>query len=213
MKRWSRNLAIGAVAVVAASLAFNVLTRAGIFDYDVWTRQNPLVAPLTATTVRDGAITLTDGRVFRPAGVRCAAGVGADEYDNAVRVIVAQGVVVVRDLGDGTAFLLAEPKFYNWCGTRGSSGLPQQRWAGSYLQCPVSELLVQTGYAVPALNQEGLTARERWRLEGVEHLGDIPESPTRISDELGAFRYGGGESYFRNYEANLELFWKPAPPP
>ena len=201
---------IGMLTVVAAFIAFSALSESGVFDYDVWKREDPLVSPLTVTSVREGAITLIDGRVFHPAGVRRPEGVAADDYDNALRIIVAQGVVVVRDLGDGSAFLLAEPKFYNSCGTRNADGIPWKRWAGSYLQCPVSELLVQTAYAVPVLDQDRLTARERWRLEGVEHIGAIAESPTRISMELGAFN-GGNESYLRDYDATLELMWKPAP--
>ncbi|MFN8728491.1 MAG: hypothetical protein ACK55O_09465 [Phycisphaerales bacterium] len=202
---------IGSVMVVAAFVAFSVLSISGVFDYDVWKREKPLASPIAVTSVRDGAITLSDGRVFRPAGVQRPEGVAAEDYDNAVRVIVAQGVIVVRDLGDGSAFLLAEPKFYNWCGTRNADGIPWKRWAGSYLQCPVSELLVQTAYAIPALDQDQLTARERWRLEGVEHIAGIAESPTRISNDLGAFRYGGGESYLSDYDETLELMWKLAP--
>ena len=208
MKRGLRNIVIGVASVVAVLIT---LSLAGFFDYDVWKQENPLASPIAVTSVRDGAITLADGRVFRPAGVSRSDGVTAEDYDKAVRVIVAQGVVLVRDLGDGSAFLLAEPKFYNWCGTRNADGIPWKRWAGSYFQCPVSELLIQTAYAIPALDQAGLTARERWRLEGVEHIGGIDVSPTRISDGLGAFRYGGNESYLSDYDATLELMWKPPP--
>lgn len=211
MTRSQRHLAIGVASVVALLVLFTVLSRAGVFDYDVWKREHPLVAAIAVTSVRDGTIALADGRAFRPAGVRRHDGVSLEEFDKALSAVVAQGVVVVREVGDGSAFLVAEPKFYNWCGTRNMDGVPWKRWAGSYLQCPVSELLIQMGYATADLEQVGLTARERWRLEGVEHIGGIAESPTRISDHLGAIRYGGSETHFSDYDSTLALVWRPPP--
>lgn len=208
-----RKASFIAASVLAVLITLGVLSLFGIFDYDVWTRERPLVSPVRVTNIREGMITLADGRAFRLAGVKRADDVGAEDYDKALSVAVAQGVVVARDLGDGSAFLIAEPKFYNWCGTRGSDGIPWRRWAGSYLQCPVSELMIQTAYGVPALGQAGLTARERWRLEGVEYLGGIDDSPTRISDELRAFRFDGNERFLSDYDSSLELMWKAPPSP
>jgi hypothetical protein len=74
-------------------------------------------------------------------------------------------------------------------------------------------MLIQSAYATPAPDQPGLTPRERWRLEGVEHIGDIAESPTRVSPELNAFRYAGGERYFSTYDEFLEAVWMPPPTP
>lgn len=211
MTRSQRYLAIGVASVVAVLVFVTVLWRTGVFDYDVWKREHPLVSAIAVTSVRDGTITLADGRAFRPAGVRRHDGVSIDEFDKAVSVVVAQGVFVVREVGDGSAFLVAEPKFYNWCGTRNMDGVPWKRWAGSYLQCPVSELLIQMGYATADLEQVGLTAREQWRLEGVEQIAGFAESPTRVSDQLSAFRYGGSEKFFVDYDATLELVWRPPP--
>jgi hypothetical protein len=213
MKPGRRTLAIVAVTAVAAFVTFFVLSENGVFDFDVWYRENPLVRPIAVTSVLDGTMTLADGRVLRPAGVRRADGVPTEGYDRAIRLMCDQGVVVIRDLGDGSAFLVAEPKFYNWCGTRGHNGNPWARWGGSYFQLPMSELLVQSGYATPAWDQAGLTARERWRLEGVEHIGGIAEAPVRISEKLAAFRYDGSVRDLSDYDATLELMWKPPPPP
>lgn len=208
-----RTLLIATATAVAALTTFIVLSANGVFDYDVWYRETPLRDPITVTSVRDGTMTLADGRSFRPAGVRRGDGVQVGDYDNALRVMCAQGVVVIRDLGDGTAFLVAEPKFYNWCGTRNHLGIPSARWGGSYFQVPLSELLVQTAHAKPDLDQTRLTAHERWRLEGLEHLeAMVSESPTRISARLDAFRYDGRERYLSELNSTIELMWKPPPP-
>lgn len=208
MARWQRNLMIG---VAAAVLLLGILSTGGVLDYDVWVREQPLRSPIAVTSVHEGTILLTDGRAFRPAGVRKLESVAAEDFDNALRVMVAQGVVVIRDVGDGSAFLLAEPKFYNPCGTRGMDGNPWKRGAGSYFQCPISELLIQTGYAAPTLAQNGLTKRELWRLEGVQHFGGVEDSPRRVSPGSGSFRFGVMERYFHDYEELLETMWKPAP--
>ncbi len=211
MKVELRNIVSVVGTVVVAVITFKVLSLAGFFDYDVWQRQNPLVSPVAVTSVREGTITLADGRVFRPAGVTRHDGVPAEDYDKALRVIVAQGVTVVRDLGDGRAFLLAEPKFFNSCGTRGDDGNPWKRWAGSYVQCRVSELLIQTAYAIPAPDQASLTERERWRLEGVEHFPGVDESTRRIAESLVAFQYTGSERHLGLDDSVLESIWKPSP--
>lgn len=211
MKHHLRTIAIGAALVAFGLMAVGVLSLTGVVNYDVWTREQPLLAPIGATSVRDGAVVLADGRVLCPAGVRRVDGVSVEDYDLALRVIVAQGVVVVRDLGDGTAILRAEPRFYNPCGTRRMDGNPLKRWGGSYIQCPESELLLQTGYATPALDHAGLSAKERWRLEGATQLSGVPETP--IADRLMAFRSGGESNWFGDYDGILETVWKPPPSP
>lgn len=213
MKRRPRTIDFLFAGMAVAMGVFFALSENGAFNTEIWKREDPLVNPIAITSVRDGAITLADGRTIRPAGVRRRTSVAAEDYDHALRLVGAQGVVVIRDLGDGTAFLLAEPKFYNWDGTRNYEGSPWKRWAGSYLRCPVSEFLILSAYASPAPEQAGLTEHERWRLEGVDHLGGIGESPRRISDALAAFRYDGSESYLSDYDTNLELIWKAPPPP
>ncbi len=213
MKRPLGTTRFMAASVLAVLIVLGALSATELFDYDVWTREHRLVSPTEVTSVRDGTITLADGRAFRPAGVRRSKDVTSQDFDKALRVIVAQGVFVTRDLGDGSATLVAEPKFYNWCGTRGADGIPWKRNAGWYLPCPVSELLIQTAYAIPDLDQPGLTPKERWRIEGVEHLGAMDDAPTRIFDELNALRFGGHAIYLDNYDATLELMWKAPPSP
>jgi hypothetical protein len=208
MARWKRNFMIG---IAAAVLLLGVLSTGGVLDYDVWVREQPLRSTTAVTSVHDGTILLADGRAFRPAGVRRLESVAVEDFDNALRVMIARGVVVIRDVGDGTAFLLAEPKFYNACGTRGMDGNPWKRWAGSYFQCPMSELLIHVGYAAADLAQDGLTKRELWRLEGVQHCVGVEDHPRRISLGSGSFRYGGVERCFHDYEGLLETMWKPAP--
>ena len=212
MKRAPRTILITAIAVVAAFVVFIVLSASGVFDVDVWERENPLANAIVVTTVQDGTVTLSDGRTFRPAGVRRRENVSVEDYDDALRVIVAQGVVVTRDLGDGTAFLLAEPKYYNWCGTRcGYKGNPWARWAGSYLQRPLSELLILSAYAQPDLEQATLTAREQWRLEGVERFVRSGAQPVRVSDNLVALTYNGNVTTLDDFDAKLAVLWKPPP--
>jgi hypothetical protein len=213
MKRGPRCIAIAVAAAVGAVVTFLVLSESGAFNTEVWEREDPLVNPSTVASVREGTITLVDRRAFRPAGVGRRDEVSSDDYDRALRVIVAQGVVVIRDLGDGRAFLVAEPRFYNWCGTRAYNANPWARWAGSYLRCPVSELLIQLAYAKPVLDQPGLSSRERWRLEGVGQIGGVADSPTPISQTLAAFRYNGSERYLGDYDTMLETVWKPPPSP
>lgn len=214
MKPRLRTILIAAVSLLAAFGAFIVLTLAGVFDVDIWERESPLPNRISVTSVQDGTVTLSDGRTCRPAGVRRRDNVPVGDYDDALRVIVAQGVVVIRDLGDGTAFLLAEPKYYNWCGTRcGYKGNPWARWAGSYLQRPLSELLIFSAYAKPDLEQTALTARERWRLEGVERFVCEGAQPVRISQDLVALKYDENVNTFDDFDATLERLWKPAPSP
>lgn len=173
----SSRIAMGLAGLVAAGgVFFLVLPGLGIVVREVWTRGVPLVAPLVATSVHDGAITLADGRTFRLAGVARREGVPAAEYDGALRAMVAQGVVVVRDLGNGSALLVGEPRFHNWCGThRGWT-----HWAGALIQCPLSELLVLGGWADANPTESGLTSREAWRIEGVVHAFSVSSRPRRV---------------------------------
>lgn len=214
MKRGPRTILIISITLVAALVVFILLSANGIFDIEIWERESPLPNAMSVTTVRDGTVTLSDGRTFRLAGVRRREDVSVEDYDNALRVMVAQGVVVTRDLGDGTAFLLGEPKFYNWCGTRcGYKGNPWARWAGSYLQRPLSELLIFSAYARPDLEQASLTARERWRLEGVGRFVRTGARPVGVSRDLVALEYSGSVSTLDSFDAKLEVLWKPAPLP
>ena len=210
---WTRrSLMIFLCGIPLVAGAWVVLAELGVFNVDVWKRETPLIDPIEVVRVNDGTLTLADGRVLRPAGVRRVEGVSAEEFDHALRVIVAQGVMVTRELGDGRAMLVAEPRFYNWCGTRGYEGSLRLRWGGSFLQCPVSELLIDCAYGAVNLDEPGLTARERWRLEAVPHMCGVPDGPRRISPDLNAFRYGGLESAPFADEM-IEPCWKPSPSP
>lgn len=208
----TRNATLAAAALLLVVGLLTLLSLVGVFDFDVWERDAPLFNPIAVTSVHNGTLMLADGRTLRPAGVRRSDGVSSEAYDRALRVMCAQGVVLLRDLGDGSAFLACEPKFYNWCGTRHHNGNPWARWGGAYLQCPMSELLIQSAYAESDLDQSGLAARERWRLEGVRHLG-VDASPTRISEGLAALRYDGNERFLRDYDAVLEMLWTTPPSP
>ncbi len=161
--------------------------------FEVWLRESPLVSGIGVNKVSGGVITLADGRAFAPAGIRKADGVSDEDYDLAVRVVMAQGVVVTRDLGDGRAFLMAEPRFYNSCGTRGFNGDPRARCAGIYQRCSASHVLVATGYGVPDAEQLGLTKTEERRLRAVATLFGDPAGPTPIAEKLLAFRNIGSE--------------------
>ncbi|MEZ6233794.1 MAG: hypothetical protein R3B68_06355 [Phycisphaerales bacterium] len=158
---------IRGVAILVLVAAGLVWLFRGSLAPEWWDRKHPLAAPLSVDGVADGRITLADGRVFEPAGIRWAPGVDPAARDEFLRVVVARGVEIDRDLGDGRAFLRAEPRFYNWCGTCREQ---RRNWAGSYAQVPLSEYLVYSGAAEPDTAQAGLTARDRWRLDGVDDL-------------------------------------------
>lgn len=182
-----------------------------LFGDEVWTREQPLVDPIGVTEVRSGELVLNDGRVVRPAGVRRADSISPEEYDFALRVVAAQGVVIRGDLGDGRAMLTAEPRFYNWCGTRGYRGNPFAHWAGSFIQCPVSEFMIHAGYAEADTEQPGLSVREQWRLEGAGEIARSFDLPLSARGETMAFRYEGSERMFTDYETWLEVSWMPPP--
>ncbi len=203
-------LAVGILAL--APVTFVVLAASGTFNYEVWTRDNPLVSSIAVTTVSAGKITLADGRTFRPAGVTRSEEISPADYDLALSAIAAQGVVVNRDFGDGRAFLQAEPKFYNWCGTRGYKGNPFGRWGGIYVQCPLSEALIHSGYAKPDLGQAGLSPSERWRLEGTAQVRYQVSSPIKVSTAK-SLRYDASLYPLEHLDGYIELTWKPPPPP
>jgi hypothetical protein len=196
---------MGFAAVFGAAIV--IALQLDMIGFDVWERQNPLGSPVAVVSVHDGVVTLADGRVFRPASVVRRESVEPALYDDAIRAVCAQGVELQRELGDGQAFLLAEPKFYNWCGTR--TGLT--RWAGSCFQCPVSELLVHLGYAELDATQSDLSARERWRLEGAAGGLRREDQPIRLSREMKAFRYDPSFNVYRDLDVELEYWWKPPP--
>lgn len=178
------------------------------FVREVWTREHPLTAPIKVVAVNDGVITLADGRSVRPAGVRRRDDVTPDQYDAALRVMLAQGVEVTRDLHDGRAMLLCEPRFYNWCGTY--SGWTH--WAGGYFRGPLSEMLIVTAYAEHDPTQTGMTPREHWLLEGVASYPGIETESARISAS-GSFRLVLGARVFTDadYQDTLGALWKPPP--
>jgi hypothetical protein len=183
-----KTLLVCALALVV----YQAFLHSPMFDYDVWDRKTPLVGALGVTGVRDGVVTLQDGRSFRPAGVDRRERVTPEQFDQALRVATAQGVIVERDLGDGSAMLRGEPKFYNSCGTCGDQGDPRRRFAGRYLPCSVSEILLFTGYAKVDADQPGLLPKELRRMHGVIEVffSGVEPKMTPISGLSTAFRNG-----------------------
>jgi len=205
----ARRLGIAVMAFAAGLFVFAAVWNAGAFQSH-WKRKNPLINPIRVVAVKDGALTLESGRVLRPAGIVRAVDVSSSSFDQALRVATFQGVVVTRDLGDGRALLLAEPKFYNWCGT-------SQRdlgWMGSCYQMPLSEAMVFLNYAVIDAAQQGLTARERWRIEGASTLTrSWEDGPVPLSSRGDSFRYEASSRYFdpAQYDDVLAAVWREAP--
>lgn len=206
-----RIFLITAAAVLAAAGLGTVAFLGGASD--VWDRKAPLIDAIPVVSVHEGVLTLADGRSFRPAGISRREPVSQSELDRAIRAITAQGVTVTRDLGDGRAFLLAEPKFYNPSGTRAYYRNRWLYWAGKYVECPLSELLIQTAFADPALTEPDLTPREIWRLQGAQSLAYPDSARTRISTDGGALRHDSHMcGIFEDYEWYLDAAWKPPPP-
>lgn len=148
--------------------------------------------------VADGAVHLADGRAFCPAGVRRLDKVTPEEFDDALRVLTAQGVVVERDLGDGTALMVVEPKFAQSCGTYASRQTGLERWRGDYIQCPLSEALISFGLAGCG-DLTGLDPRRERRMRYVAN--DASGSPTAVYGDA-VWDFGAG----RSLTLSIELF-------
>lgn len=188
------------VAAVAAIVAFNWPRP------EWWDRKHPLASPVAVVGVEGGRLTLADGRVFEPAGIVRPDDVDPDEYDEFLRTVAAQGVEVVRDLGDGRAFLRAEPKFWNWCGTcRRQRG----NWAGSFFTVALSEYACSTGYAVAQPDQPGISSHERWRLESVDELARGYTGRPRFHD--GQIEYDSNARHFHDWDELAPAFGGPRP--
>lgn len=157
-----------------------------------WTREQPLVNPVAVESVADGCVVLADGRRLRPLGVKITDEQGQQAaLEEAILVATLQGVVVERASGQGRARLIVEPRFYNWCGTS------SWRWAGTYQQCPLGELLVSFGLAEPDYEDPDLTEHEARRLKALIKYGGARSVP-RVSN--GSFRYDGQVVTFRGLD-------------
>lgn len=207
----ARGISYAAVLVligVVAVVGFFLLWSQGYFVRQVWTRDHPLASPTAVAGVRDGRITLVDGREFRPAGIKRRDDIPAADYDAALSACTAQGVVVTRQLEDGRALVMVEPKFYNWCGTNNGWTHP----AGTYVQCGLSEAMVLLNYAVPEQSQSGMTPREMWRIEGMTHLnGNVDVGPRALAGLGLAFRMSGEELCLFSPDETIEAIWQPPP--
>lgn len=163
-----------------------------------WKREQPLLDPIRVASVEQGVLMLADGRELRPAGVQRSPHVSQEEYDVVLQIVVAQGVVVDRMVGASHAMMIAEPRYWNWCGTcqrrRGS--------LGKYEQAPLSELLVLSGFAIPTEDTTGLTPRDIWRLHGCEQLRYSAE-PDGYSESRVSLGYGG---HAYSYMNELDMF-------
>jgi hypothetical protein len=169
-----------------------------------WTRERPLQNPLKVVDVTGGVLTLEDGRRFTPAGVQLLNERDGVSVDGFLRTATLQGVEIIRDLGNGSALLLVEPKFYNWCGT-------STTWAGSYLRCHLSCLLIHYRLAVHR-ETPLLTPRERWLLNGLEQGREYLGEPyLRLSGDKSSFRYDSSVNVFPEPESLISVFL-PAPP-
>ncbi len=173
-----------------------------------WTREDPLVNPIAVTEVVDGELMLEDGRRVRPAGVVRSSAVSVEEYDAFLRVIVAQGVEIEQTLRDGGAVMAAEPRFHSTSGTGRARG--GRYWAGTFIRCPLSEMLVYAGYAEAVPEAALLTPTERWRLQGARRIGAVDGMPWEFRDGADSLRYGPFAN-LDDYETFLE-FAEPTPP-
>ncbi|MCC6228765.1 MAG: hypothetical protein IT432_06010 [Phycisphaerales bacterium] len=169
-------LLVGALVVsIVVVAAYFTLEFSGVLDRDVWTREHPLTSPIAVVSVKDGVVTLSDGRSFAPAGVERAQIITPAKYDEALAAATDQGVEVLLDLGNGRAVLMCEPRFRNTCGTRGYKGDRHAWWAGGTYGCRLSELLICSGYAIITTDKSELPPREQWHLEAT--VATFPSPP------------------------------------
>ncbi len=191
-----------------------------------WKRESPLAHAIAVTNVSNGTITLADGRTLRPAGITRRANITAAQFDEALRIMTAQGITITRDLGDGTALLHCEPRFYNTCGTSQQGRFFRPGWAGSYLPCPLSELLIIAAYADPTPESPNdtestspaaplttpLTPHERWRLQAATHIRGTRTTPDRIFATETALQLNPeAHLYDHEYDTLSEVVWQPPP--
>ncbi len=176
-----------------------------VFGYQVfvsnptWDRPNPLVDAIEVVGVADGVISLVDGRRLIPGGIQRREDVNQEQFDFFLRIATAQGVVIDRMIDEKRVFLRVEPMFYNWCGT----SQRDLNWAGSYAQCPLSELAIIGLYGDPDAGQDGLTDQERWRLDGVVSLR-MNDEAEELGESDGSFRYDSIVYSFRNLDDSIE---------
>jgi hypothetical protein len=166
-------------------------------------REHPLQNPIRVISVDEHGLALADGRRLRPAGIQYPDDERRAQAMGFLRLAVAQGVVIDRDLGEeGSAVMTCEPYFYNWCGTG--------RIAGWYLQCGLAELMVAAGHATIA-DTTHLTLRERWRLQGATALGAQERGPLAYQTTLG-IRFDAIASEVARIDEFAEALIGPAPP-
>jgi len=186
--------------VILVVLALLVVLSYQIFLSDpTWDRPNPLVDAIEVVGVGDGVISLVDGRRLIPGGIQRREGVDQEQFDFFLRIATAQGVVIDRMIDEERAFLRVEPMFYNWCGT----SQRDLNWAGSYAQCPLSELAIIGLYGDPDAGQDGLTDQERWRLDGAVSLR-LNDEVEELNESDGSFRYDSIVYSFRHLDESIE---------
>jgi hypothetical protein len=195
--------AILGVSLATAALV-GLLSLTPLQSRGPWVRKHPLQNPIEVKSIGNGRLTLSDGRVLAPAGIVRSAEVTPDRFDAVLRVATRQGVEVLTDFGDGRAFLMAEPKYFNWCGNS------NRRWPGSYLRAPLSEMMIWAGVAEPRLDEPGLTTVQKWRLEGATQLRTGSEM-LMFDETQSSFQYSAEAESFVDYEEYLKMAWKPRP--
>ncbi|MFK7884016.1 MAG: hypothetical protein AB8F26_07540 [Phycisphaerales bacterium] len=165
-----------------------------------WKRENPLPDPMQRVSVAESSVTFADGTHFRLDGIRRDDSVSANDFYQFLWAVTSQGVEIIKREESTEPLAIVEPKFYNWCGTSSS------RWAGSYFQWPLKELLIISGYAsidresfmqLDSVAQSRLLHANKWRYEqasnqlwrtnarhhGIYHNSDAPLGPV-LAEEL-----------------------------
>jgi hypothetical protein len=189
--RWRLLIPVAIIAVVLC-----LVLAAWLPSRRSESRPNPLANPIRIVGISSAGLELADGRTLRPAAVALPedpeAHSAALEF---IHIAVAQGVEVIRELEDGSALLLCEPRFYNWCGT-----CRTRAW---YLRSGLSELLIRAGHASPVLPWPGLDPAEAQRIETVTAMAEVSRhgEPETVRPGIG-IRY---DSHYRDLERLDEL--------
>lgn len=163
-----------------------------------WERPNPLIAPVGVVGIDSGWLVLEGGRRLRPAGITPR--VDADTWDRFLRASSAQGVVVRRDIGNGTGVITAEPRFVNTCGT----SRRRSNWQGSFVRADLSCLAILGGYAEESGESSELSEQEQLDLRGSSALWSDTEEPMEIMHDGQGFRYDSIVSVLRDFDGHME---------
>lgn len=191
------KLCISVLLIILSIVVVRAMLRQGS-----WQRASPLADPITVRSVEGGVLVFADGRRLKPAGVERRDEVATDEYDAFLHAATAQGVEIIRSVDSSSAILIAEPKFWNWCGTS------NQRWPGSYIRWPLAELLIISNYADPDSDAHATMAEdERDRLaSAIRFRGSASLEPWRVSEDTTQIIYSSTASIGPELDSYLKYF-------